>query len=139
MPDIRHAHVELDGTQRWLTRLEIGPHRLASDAPKSSGGKDLAPDPEELLLAAYGSCSAMTVQMYAQRKGWPLENIVVDVAFTPKTAGQPDRIHRTITFVGPLDDAQRARLLQIADKCPIHRLLSGNPELTTRLSETVHE
>jgi putative redox protein len=139
MSEIRHTHVELNGQSRWFTRATVGPHTVDTDSPASLGGQDKAPDPEEVLLAAYGSCTAMTVQMYAQRKGWPLANIVVDLKLTPKTAEHPDIIHRTISFEGPLDDEQRARLLQIADKCPVHRLLSGNPTLTTRLAEKVHD
>lgn len=135
----RHTHVELSGSNQWLTEVRVGPHAFKSDTMASSGGKDLAPDPEELLLASYGSCSAMTVQMYAQRKNWPLKNIIIDLELFPKSPGQPYRITRTIMLVGPLDDTQCARLLQIADKCPIHRILAGTTELITRAAEISHE
>ena len=123
--------------------IEAGRHHLVSDEPVSLGGMDDGPTPYDLLTAALGSCTAMTLQMYAQRNGWPLEAIEVrlshakiharDCADCETKEGRIDRIEREIVLQGPLDAAQRARLLEIADRCPVHRTLTSEIEISTRL------
>jgi putative redox protein len=124
--------------------IVIGSHRLRADEPKSAGGADTGPTPHELLLAALGGCTAITLRMYAERKKWPLQRLTVRVrherinAEDCKTCetkeGKIDRIERLIAMEGPLDDAQRARLLEIADKCPVHRTLTSKVAVDTKLA-----
>ncbi len=123
--------------------IEAGRHHLVSDEPVGLGGMDDGPTPYDLLTAALGSCTAMTLQIYAQRKGWPLEAIEVrlshakiharDCADCETKEGRIDRIEREIVLQGALDAAQRARLLEIADRCPVHRTLTSEIEISTRL------
>ena len=103
--------------------IEIGSHRLRSDELIEKGGEDTGPGPHDLLLAALGSCTAMTLKVYAQRKGWPLR----DVRVTLSGASADGRyvISRVMTIDGDLDAEQRQRLLEIADKCPVHKTLTG--------------
>ncbi|MHB1121382.1 MAG: OsmC family protein [Ramlibacter sp.] len=122
---------------------QAGRHTLVGDEPVAVGGDDLGPSPYELLLAALGECTVMTFRMYARRKQWPLENTQVtlthdkvraaDCQDCEKKAGKVDRIERVIELVGPLDDALRARLMEIADMCPVHRTLHSQVRVVTRL------
>jgi putative redox protein len=111
--------------------LRIGPHELTSDEPVENGGGDAGPAPHELLLAALGSCTSMTVSMYADRKAWPLARVEVNVS--GERADAVFRIRREIRLEGELSDEQRQRLLEIANKCPVHRTLSGKIEIESRL------
>jgi len=119
-------------------RQEIaeGRHRLMADEPVESGGADAGLDPYALLLAALGACTSMTLRLYARRKGWPLEEVTVelehakvhaqDCAECEGEAGRIDRIRRRIRVHGPLDAVQVARLAEIARRCPVHKtLLAG--------------
>jgi putative redox protein len=135
MAETRTTSVSLEGTDRWKTTVQVGPHTFVTDTPEKVGGKDLGPDPEELLLAAWGSCTAMTVQMYAQRKEWPVERVDVKLDLVPKTEESPQRLVRTIALFGPLTEEQRERLKDIAEKCPVHKLLAHTPPLETTLAE----
>jgi uncharacterized OsmC-like protein len=117
-----------------VQQIEAGPHVLAADEPNAAGGAEAGPDPYELLLAALGACTSMTVRMYADRKGWPLREVVVeldiarvyaeDCVHCEEPRAMIDRIQRRITLTGPLDATQRARLAEIAKKCPVHKTLA---------------
>ena len=131
------------GGQGFTQEITAGPHRLAADEPWAAGGGDTAPDPYGLLLASLGSCTSMTIGLYARRKQWPLEAVAVrlrhsrihaqDCADCESREGTLDRIDREIELVGPLDDEQRQRLLAIADRCPVHRTLVSEIDIRTRL------
>jgi uncharacterized OsmC-like protein/alpha-beta hydrolase superfamily lysophospholipase len=138
--------VEVEGsTQGYAQRIHAGPHELTGDEPLSvPGGTDTGPTPYELLLAALGTCTSMTLRMYADRKGWPLEGVHVrlehdrihaeDCAHCESTDGRIDRIRRVIAIDGDLDGEQRARLMEIADRCPVHRTLTSETIIETRVS-----
>jgi uncharacterized OsmC-like protein len=125
--------------------IEVGPHRLAADEPVDLGGTDTGPDPYGLLLAALGACTSMTLRMYATRKGWPLQDVSVhlhhekihakDCVDCETKVGKLDRIDCRIELGGPLDAEQRARLLDIASKCPVHRTLKSEIEIRSSLVE----
>jgi len=118
-----------------------GRHTLIADEPKAVGGGDAGPGPYELLLMSLGSCTSMTVHMYAARKKWPREQVVVrlrqskvyadDCADCEKPTAKIDRIDRAIEFLGALDAEQRSRLLEIANQCPVHRTLSSKIDIKT--------
>jgi uncharacterized OsmC-like protein len=119
-------------------------HSLIADEPAAVGGENLGPTPYDLLAAALGACTTMTLRMYADRKKWPLEEAVVRLEHSRIHAedeeqiedgdARLDRIDRELTLVGPLDDEQRARLLEIADRCPVHRTLSAGVRIDTELA-----
>ena len=129
------------GEAKFAQRVYAGHHRLRADEPVSAGGTDTGPGPYELLLAALGACTSMTVRMYAAQKQWPLERVSVDLrhdkvyaidcAECEITDGKIDKIERAITLEGNLDDAQRQRLLEIAKKCPVHRTLHSEVWIPT--------
>ena len=123
--------------------IAVGRHQLLADEPKVSGGHDEGPDPYELLLSALGSCTNMTLRMYADRKGWPLKEIRVVLTHSKKHAEdcvnceQPaamlDRIERRITLIGELSVEQRQRLSLIANLCPVHKSLTSKIDIRTEL------
>ena len=110
-------------------------HHWLADEPQDLGGANAGPAPEQLLLSALGTCTAVTLMMYARRKQWLLTQVHVELAFNPdgKPASGTD-IRRSIQLVGQLDDDQRARLMQIADACPIHKVLSGDVRIASTLA-----
>ena len=113
--------------------IQAGKNTFISDVDEKLGGKDEGPDPHALLEAALGACTSITVQMYANRKGWPLQACNTDVMFIQENA-DAIVISRTIELVGPyLDDEQKTRLLEIAEKCPIHRVLTRGVKIVSAL------
>jgi putative redox protein len=127
----------------FAQRIAVGRHELSGDEPVADGGTDTGPSPYGLLLAALGSCTSMTIALYARRKQWPLEAVTVRLRHSKIHAadcedcetgeGRLDRIERDVELAGSLDDAQRARLLEIANKCPVHRTLTSEISIRTRL------
>ena len=132
---------------RFAQDIQAGKHRLRADEPESFGGDDTGPTPYDLLLAALGACTAMTLRLYAERKGLPLEHVAVDLRHARVYAadcadcetkqGRIDHIERTIALEGALDEASHARLLEMADKCPVHRTLQSEVRITTRSGPVV--
>jgi putative redox protein len=111
--------------------IQIGPHTLAADELREDQGDDTGPGPHELLLAALGSCTSMTVKLYADRKGWPLERVQVRVNGRHEDDGF--HIERVLHLLGLLSDEQKARLVQIAEKCPVAKTLQGTIRIATTL------
>ena len=106
-------------------RVEIRNHRITADEPRDSGGEDAGPSPQELLAGSLASCTAITMEMYAHRKGWDVGDIVVDVDYEPAQRGSPTRFTMDVQLPKELPEDQREKLLQIAAKCPVHRTLEG--------------
>ena len=141
--DLRTVTVHGSATG-FAQAISVGQHRLAADEPLSVGGTDTGPNPYDLLLAALGSCTSMTVAMYARRKHWPLEDVTVrlrhsrvhaaDCESAETKVGMLDHIDREVEFSGALSDEQRARLLDIANKCPVHRTLASEIIVQTRMA-----
>lgn len=133
------------GKDHYHTDITAGGHTLVADEPESVGGTDDGPDPYALLLSALGACKAITVRMYADRKGWPLDRLELDLSHQRQHAkdcedcdqedGIISVIECTLTAQGDLTDEQRARLAEIADKCPVHKTITGANHIRTKLAE----
>lgn len=123
------------GRDTYKTTLKTDDHQLIGDEPPSSGGSNLGPDPYEFILAGLATCTAATVRMYADRKAWDLEKIDLHLSLqVEKLSGtQITHIQREILFSGNLSEEQIQRLLEIADKCPVHRLLTHEVRIVTQL------
>lgn len=137
--------VVVTGTgEGFAQQVQAGIHTLPADEPVAVGGTDTGPTPYAFLLAALGSCTSMTLALYARRKQWPLTGVSVrlrhgrihaaDCADCSTEGGKIDQIELELELAGPLTDDQRARLLEIADKCPVHRTLSSEIKLRTTLA-----
>jgi len=111
------------GNIDYQVRLADGTHAWVADEPAGIGGGDTGPEPASLLLASLGACTSITLKMYAKRKEWPLEGVHVELSMTSTADGT--NIDRRIALTGALSDDQRERLLQIANACPMHKVLSG--------------
>jgi putative redox protein len=143
-PDDDWIEVAETGSSAYEVEVRAGAHRWLADEPASVGGADAGPGPYDLLAAALGACTAMTLRMYARQKGLPLRQVRVrlkhakvhasDCAHCETKVGRIDRIERAIALDGGLDEAQRQRLLEIADKCPVHRTLHGEVDVVSRLA-----
>lgn len=141
LPDIpegilRVTEADPDG---FLQDIQSGSHHLLADEPASYGGSDRGLTPYGLLSAGLGACTSMTIRMYARRKNWPLTGVHVDISHAKQHDPQApsnkiDAFDRTITLQGDLDDAQRQRLLEIADKCPVHKTLEAGAKVATTLA-----
>ncbi|MDV3127405.1 OsmC family protein [Mycobacterium sp. 21AC1] len=128
------------GAGTYTQQITVGRHELTADEPLPIGA-DTGPNPYDLVLAGLGACTSMTVRMYANRKGWPLERVRVtlrhyrvhakDCADCETTKGMIDQIDREIELTGDLDDTQRQRLLDIAERCPVHQTLTSEVRITT--------
>lgn len=125
----------LTGAGTFQVRLDFGSGPLIADEPFTVGGLGSGPSPYELLSAGLAACTAMTLNLYAGRKGWDLAGLEIEVAHA--RAGGADRFTRQIRFGAGLDDEQRARLLDIADRCPVHRTLDGGAEIVTVVAERI--
>jgi putative redox protein len=126
----------------YTQEIAVGQHRLVADEPRPIGD-DAGPTPYGLVLAGLGACTSMTVRMYANRKDWPLERVRVtlrhsrihakDCANCATAKGWIDHIDRDIELAGDLDDTQRQRLLDIAERCPVHQTLTSEVHIATSL------
>ncbi|WP_027075351.1 bifunctional alpha/beta hydrolase/OsmC family protein [Maribacter antarcticus] len=144
--DLKTKHqvvASLDASDGFTTAMKVGSHFLTADEPIAFGGNDYGPSPYELVSAGLSACTAMTLQMYAKRKDWNVENVEVHTSYSKSHAqdcencetdsAKLDTFHREITLSGNLDKNQKARLLQIADKCPVHKTLRNNVQIITKL------
>jgi len=128
------------GLSKFIQKISIGTHALLADESSEHGGRDAGADPEELLLAALGACASITVQMYADRKGWPVTAVNVQLSYVtipPENGAAADRgttnsIEMEISFSGDLSDDQRNRLFEIAERCPVHRMLTSEMKIHTK-------
>lgn len=156
LPPVASAPVDTDSPQRevavqighdrYHTDIVAGGYVLSADEPRSQGGGDRGPSPYDLLLAALGACTAITLRMYADRKQWPLDAVQLrlrhekihadDCEDCEKKAGKIDHIDMAMDLHGPLDAAQCQRLVEIADRCPVHKTLLEEVKITTRLRES---
>jgi len=137
--------VQETGRSKFQQQVTIGRHRLLADEPASAGGQDSGPNPYEFLLSGLGACTSMTMRMYADRKALPLDRVTVtlrhskiyakDCEDCETKAGMLDQIERVIAIDGDLDAEQRARLMEIADKCPVHRTLTSEVHIVTRAAD----
>jgi len=118
--------------EQYYTKLQVGNHNLHADEPFSNGGQDLAPGPGEFLRMSLASCTAITLRMYANRKGFDVEKIQVTVS--NEEVGNKNVYHRDIKIFGTLDETQRKRMLQVANLCPMHKVLTNPIEIETLLS-----
>jgi putative redox protein len=133
----------LGAPEGFLQKIVTPHHSLIADEPKSVGGTDAGPTPYDLLLGALGACTSMTLRMYADRKQLPLEGVKVRLRYTRIHAldcaacetriGKIDRIEREIELLGTLSEEQRQRLLEMADRCPVHRTMTSEIDIVTRL------
>jgi putative redox protein len=112
-------------TGTYKHTVQVRQHRLLADEPLEEGGDDSAPSPQELLAASLASCTAITMEMYAQRKGWDIGGVEVEASYTPAERGCPTRFGLTLKLPSDLSDEQVERLRVIAAKCPVHRTLDG--------------
>ena len=129
------AEVIVSSIDHLKQQITAGRHTLVADEPREAGGSDEGPDPYSYLLAALGACTSMTLELYARRKKWPLEKVQVslvhsrvhaqDCADCETQKRSLDRIERFISVTGPLSEDQKARLLQIAEHCPVHKTLTA--------------
>jgi putative redox protein len=132
------------GTVRYSQIISAGGHLLRADEPVEAGGSDTGPNPYELLLAALGACASITVRMYADRKQWPLEGVHIELSYGEAHAehsaacdtenGMITGIEMEVSFAGDLSEQQRQRLLEIANKCPVHRTLTSRIQIRGTLA-----
>ena len=141
----RNVVVRETRNSKFQQTVTTGPHQMLADEPKTAGGEDTGPGPYDFLLAGLGACTSMTMRMYADRKALPLERITVtlqhkkihaeDCAECETREGMLDQIDRVISIEGALDADQRKRLMEIADKCPVHRTLTSEVRIVTKEAE----
>jgi putative redox protein len=118
---------------KFTNDLEVGKHQLTADEPEDQGGEDMGPSPQELLAASLASCTAITMEMYAKRKGWNVDGLAVDVDYTPAERGCVTRFELVMKMPAHLSEDQVEKLQVIAAKCPIHRTLEGEVAFDERV------
>ncbi len=144
LPKTKHQVVaSLDFDDGFTTDMKVGNHYMTADEPTSYGGNDFGPSPYELVSAGLSACTAMTLQMYAKRKDWHIDNVEVHTTYSKTHAldcedcespnAKIDTFHREIKITGNFDDKQMDRLLQIADKCPVHKTLHNETQVITKI------
>jgi putative redox protein len=116
--------------------ISIRKHEIRADEPKDHGGDDEAPNPQELLAASLASCTAITMEMYAERKGWNIGEVIVDVDYEPAQRGSPTKFEMVVKLPKELPEDQREKLMTIAAKCPVHRTLEGEVMFEERFEVT---
>ena len=121
------------GGGRFQVEIQAGGLTFLADEPVSVGGSGKGPNPYELLAAGLGACTTMTIRLYAERKGWPLTHVQVRVVHQRATLADRDRFAREIALEGPIDEDQRRRLLDVANRCPVHLTLERGAEVITTL------
>jgi len=121
------------GTGPLQQVVEIGPHRILTDVAPAFGGEASGPEPHDILAAALAACTTLTVNLYAKRKGWQLDDVRVTIRHGQE--GNTYALHRHIEYVGALSAEDKARLTEIANKCPVHKTLSGQITITTEAAE----
>ena len=139
----RSAHA-VAGKMRAIARrregfthdLKVGAHQITVDEPADQGGQDMGPSPQELLAASLASCTAVTMEMYADRKGWDVDGLEVDCRYTPAERGCPTRFELVMKMPAHLSEEQVERLQVIAAKCPVHRTLEGEVAFEERVELT---
>lgn len=125
------------GDGKFTQEISASNHIFIADEPTEMGGLDTGPAPYDLLLSALGTCTSMTIRMYADQKKWPLEGVTISLTHEKVTGAdniKRDVITREISLEGPLDEMQRQRLLEIANKCPIHKTLESKPDIVSHLA-----
>lgn len=122
------------GNEDYVVSLQARHHEILADEPADLGGNDQGLTPYELILASLGACTSVTLKMYAQRKGWQVEDIDVKLQLTVQSGSTPI-ISRNITVNGTLDSDQQERLLQIANACPVHKLLTNPMEIASTMTK----
>jgi putative redox protein len=126
------AVVRDSGPGQLKVQITVGGQTFVGDEPVVAGGTGLGPAPHDLLSAALAECTVLTLRLYADRKSWPLEAIEVAVAHKVQAKLTPkDLFHRVVRLSGPLDEMQRARLIEIAERCPVHRTLTAGSRIET--------
>lgn len=121
------------GEARYRSVVRAGEHQLIADEPAALGGGDSGMDPMALLLAALGSCTTITLRMYADRKQWPLTGVTIRLTLQQQKTPESTHILTRLWLQGPLEEAQRTRLLEISGRCPVHRILNHPVVIDTRL------
>ena len=127
---MRASAIQLEGLRH---DVKVRSHTLTADEPKDQGGDDQGPSPQELLAASLASCTAITMEMYAKRKGWDVAGLRIDVAYTPAERGCPTTFKTVAKMPAHLTDEQVQRLLVIAARCPVHRTLEGEVAFDERV------
>ncbi len=145
LPESERQVITRTGNEGYVTEIKAGRHIMLADEPESVGGSDLGPTPYDYLSSALGTCTGMTLRMYADRKKWPLEEVKIylahdkvhekDCEACPDSASKIDVIEREIELIGDLSQEQRKRLLEIADKCPVHKTLTGDIKINSSLKD----
>jgi putative redox protein len=119
------AKAQRVGNDGLKHRVSVRTHELTVDEPEDNGGTDEGPNPQEMLAVSLASCTAITIEMYAKRKGWDIGDVGVDVDYEPAQRGSPTKFKMVLHMPKELPEEQRERLMQIAAKCPVHRTLEG--------------